>query len=437
MIRYALFTITLFVLCCAHVYAWSKMYKEKIIFKSIWLYISLAIMLLLGCINYFFVNVIVRMIFEMLFFFLCNFMIFRKKHYEIFVSTIYGQFLLTLSDVICALIVMIIFGVSSSAISDDLLMKSVGNILISIVFIIIASLPFVTNFYYKLLNLTNKIKLKRLFIFCLLIIISINYLMVSTFYEIGSILVILINTTLIVIYSFIVYRTINERNNSLIVKAQNESLMESLNEYENMVDRQRVDNHENKNQLLIIKNMIKKKDINVVKYIDTIVKDEKEDDEVLYTRVKNIPTGGLQGIIYQKMLTMKDNKILFSLSVSRDVRKINLEKLSMSDNYKLCKIVGVLLDNAIEASLTCKDKRIMISLYIDDEMLIVEIANKYCEKIDLENIDKEGYTTKGDGHGYGLSLVKEIISESNIFINERKVTKDIFKQTIKIDLKNI
>ena len=39
-------------------------------------------------------------------------------------------------------------------------------------------------------------------------------------------------------------------------------------------------------------------------------------------RVMTIPSGGLQGIIYQKMLVMKDKNIIFSLDVSRDVRKI-------------------------------------------------------------------------------------------------------------------
>ena len=240
---------------------------------------------------------------------------------------------------------------------------------------------------------------------------------------------------MILIYSFIVYKAINERNVNDKIKSENALLIQNLNQYEDMVDRQRVDNHENKNQLLIIKNMIKKKDKDVIKYIDTIVKDEKEDDEALYTKVKNIPSGGLQGIIYQKMLTMKDKRILFSLDVGFEVRKINLDNLTMDDNYKLCKMVGVFLDNAIEESLKIDDKRIMICLYVDDDKLVIDISNKFSGKIDLEKIDEAGYTTKGDGHGYGLSLVKKIVSESTLFENERKINKDVFKQIVKVKVK--
>lgn len=431
-----IFGCTLFILCCAQVYAWSKFHNDKINFNNIWLYISLIIMLIIGMFNYYFVNVIFRMIVVMLLFCICNFLIFRRRINEVFVSTIYGQFLLTLADVICALFVMILFGVNSSSISDNLLMTALGNLLISCLFVFISSLSFIRKFYSKLVNLTDKIKIRSLFAFCLLVIISINYIMVSAFYEIGSILVIIINSILMIIYSFIVYRSIDEKNNALIIKSENKYLMKSLGEYEDMVDRQRVDNHENKNQLLVIKNMIKKNDKDVVDYIDTIVKDRKEDDEALYTRVKTIPTGGLQGIIYQKMLQMKDEKISFSLDVSRDVRKINLDGFSMDDNYKLCKIIGVFLDNAIEESLNIEDNCIMISLYSENGMLVIDIANKFSGSLDIDKIDYKGFTTKGHGHGYGLSLVKKILSETDVFTNERSIYKDVFKQTIKIKIKN-
>ena len=79
---------------------------------------------------------------------------------------------------------------------------------------------------------------------------------------------------------------------------------------------------------------------------------------------------------------------------------------------------------------------IMISLYVDDGNLIIDISNKFNGKIELDRLDDEGYTTKSDGHGYGLSLVKKILSETDKFENERSIRKDIFKQTIKVKIKN-
>ncbi len=424
------------IVCFAEVFVWSRLYNDRIDFKNILLYISIIILSLLGMLNHLYVNAFVRVSIVTTLMAFCNWLIFRKKLNEVIVSTIYGQFVLAFADMIFALILIYGFGKNFTLIKSDVFDTFLGNVIVAIIYASIFFFSFVRKVYSKFVNLTNKVKNKNLVLGFLLCIISINFLMAILYYKLASIYLIIINTVLLLIYSCIVYKSIDEKNNSMIIKAENDSLMYSLHQYEDMVDRQRVDNHENKNQLLIIKNMIKKNDKDVVKYIDTIVKDEKEDDEALYTRVKTIPSGGLQGIIYQKMLVMKDEKIVFSLDVSRDVRKIDLDDFSMEDNYRLCKIVGVLLDNAIEESRKIDDKCIMISLYVDDGKLVIDVSNRFSGKLDLDKLDEEGYTTKGDGHGYGLSLVKKIMSETDIFENERSIKKDVFKQVIKVKIKN-
>lgn len=414
---------------------WAKLYDEKINFKNAFLYISIIILTLLSILNHMYVNAFVRIVVITVIMCFCNWMIFRKKINEVIISTVFSQLLLTIADVIFALLVVGVFGQDTDFIKNYVFDTFIGNIIVAFIFILISKFKIIKKMYIGLINLTDKIEIDYWGNFCVLLIISLSFLMAIIYYDLKSIYVIIINSLLLFIYSFIVYKSANEKSINIMVKAENKSLMTSLKEYENMVDRQRVDNHENKNQLLIIKNMIKKKDKDVVEYIDTIVKDEHEEDEALYTRVKTIPTGGLQGIIYQKMLTMKSENILFSLDVSRDVRKIDLSNFSMEDNYKLCKIIGVVLDNAIEESKNLDDKVIMISLYVDEGLLVIDISNRFKSDVEVDKIDKEGYTTKGDGHGYGLSLVKQIVDESNgKFINDRKVTKDIFKQVIKVKI---
>ena len=414
----------------------SRFYSKKLNFMNKRFYLVLAIFIIFTMINYSYNNAFFKIISSSFLLGLCNWLLFSEKLNKTIVSTLYVYLLTTVSDIIAALFFVFILKKDTNWIKTDVFGSLIGNLFIAFIFICISYIPIVKKVYLKLVELTETLKLRNIVKLCLLIIISINFLLAFMYYELKSVYVIIINTILLLIYSYIVYRTLNEKSNNIMIKAENDSLMYSLHQYEDMVDRQRVDNHENKNQLLIIKNMIKKNDRDVVKYIDTIVKDQKEDDEALYTRVMTIPSGGLQGIIYQKMLVMKDERILFSLDVSRDVRKIELDYFSMEDNYRLCKIVGVLLDNAIEESRKIDDKRIMISLYVDDDKLVIDISNRFEGKVEVDKLDDEGYTTKGDGHGYGLSLVKKILSESDIFENERSVRRDVFKQVVRVKIKN-
>lgn len=417
------------------IYIWRILYNKRIVISPFKVFLIILCFFPLIVFNYFYNVVFIRFLIITLISLVSNKIVFNENNTKSIISTILGQIIINVADIIFVVCLTLFLKTDVSYISNNIFGTLLANVLVAIIAIVIAKFKFAILVYNKLVDITDKIKSTTLMNFGLLIIISINILISFVYYKVDLIFSLIFNAILLLVYSIIIYKSINEKNNSLMVKAQNDSLMESLNEYENMLDRQRVDNHENKNQLLIIKNMIKKEDKDVIKYIDTIVKDQKEDDEILYTKVKKIPSGGLQGIIYQKMLVMKDKNILFSLDVSRDVRKINLDEFSMDDNYKLCKIIGVFLDNAIEESTKIKDKKIMISLYEEDENLIIEVSNKFEELIDLDNIDNEGYTTKGDGHGYGLSLVKKIVAESDVFVNERQISNNVFKQVIKVRVK--
>lgn len=415
-------------------YIWHKLFDISFGFKSIKNYLICLISMILIIVNYFYTYVFIRIIIVSIIFCFTNKFIYKRNNNQTIVSTIISQMILFIADISFGMIVLCAFNFDISKITMfyGTLLANGTALIISIIF---ANLKIVKKLYVFLIDLVETVRQRKVILFALLIIISLNILLALIYFKLNTYYIFFINVILIMIYSYVVVKNLETSSRNEVIKTENESLMDSLHQYEDMVDRQRVDNHENKNQLLIIKNMIKKNDKDVIKYIDTVVKDEKEDDEALYTKVKSIPSGGLQGIIYQKMLSMKDNRILFSLDVSRDVRHIELENMNMEDNYKLCKIVGVLLDNAIEESLKIDDKRIMISLYVDGDMLVIDISNRFDEKIDLDKIDEEGYTTKGDGHGYGLSLVKKLVGESDCFINERKVNKDVFKQVIKFKIK--
>ena len=429
------FFIGVVIISICEFYVVSTFYSTKINFKSIRFYVALALVVFFSMLNYSYVNAFVKMIIATFLLGLGNWLIFRQKMNKTIISTLFTHLLISISDTVGVLVVLLFVG-NVDFIKSNVFGSLIGNVIVALILLLINRFKFIKKLYLKLVDFTDNLKINRFLNLCILIIISINFLLAVMYYELKSVYVIVINLVLLLIYSFIVYKTMNEKNNNIIMEAKNASLMDSLHQYEEMVDRQRINNHENKNQLLIIKNMIKKKDKDIIKYIDSVVKDKKEDDEALYTRVKNIPSGGLQGIVYQKMLVMKDEKILFSLDVSRDVRKVSLDNLSMDDNYRLCKIVGVLLDNAIEESRNVLDKRIMISLYVDEDRLIIDISNRFNGDIQIDKLDDEGYTTKGDGHGYGLSLVKKILSETDMFENERSIKNDVFKQVIKVKIKN-
>ena len=104
-------------------------------------------------------------------------------------------------------------------------------------------------------------------------------------------------------------------------------------------------------------------------------------------------------------------------------------------NYDICRIAGIIVDNAIEETVKFnkKEREIIISMYIDKEF-IVEVSNRIKDDFDLNKIYEKGYTSKSKGHGYGLSLLKKIVDENEKITNDIKIVNNVFTQIIKIKM---
>lgn len=133
----------------------------------------------------------------------------------------------------------------------------------------------------------------------------------------------------------------------------------------------------------------------------------------------------VKGIIITKLVAAKNKHIETNFEVDQSIL------IPKALSVEITRILGILFDNAIEASLLTNNPEISFALVVFDGYLEFIIKNNIAssEKINLDQIYQTGYTSKKDHNGLGLSTVNKIIHSNSNLLLQNKI-KDGYFSTI-------
>jgi two-component system sensor histidine kinase AgrC len=132
-------------------------------------------------------------------------------------------------------------------------------------------------------------------------------------------------------------------------------------------------------------------------------------------------------IVSDKYNLAEKYNIKMSLNILTDLNYLKI------DNYSLTKILGILLDNAIEASSECPMKIVNLSFQNDKSKQLIIVENTYIDKgISTKKIFEKNYSTKINNSGIGLWEVRKIINKHKNLRLETKTNSDFFLQQLEI-----
>ena len=331
-----------------------------------------------------------------------------------------------------ASIVFVSIGINSVDIVNNPYYNLLINIIISLLTILLIKAPIIKKLIKKIINLFNKrtelINYLYVFLLVLYLIVSKNgleFLLKSNYY---------LNILFLVVILAIFLLIIKKEGNYERLKEENKQMYNHVTKYEKIITDQGKANHEFKNQLMVIKGYAQMNPDKLTDYIDSIVEDAKKTPRsYLISQLNKFPDGGIKGLLYYKLSIMDEEKIKYELDIEPGVKR-KLDLLSTNMYKHITKILGVLLDNAIDASKISKDKRIIISVSKDKSNVVFSISNTYKGKLDISKIGS-GYTTKGLGHGYGLRLVKDVLDEARDLEVKNAIENNYYVVTLIIKAK--
>ena len=180
---------------------------------------------------------------------------------------------------------------------------------------------------------------------------------------------------------------------------QRELIDTHYREVENMYRQIRGWRHDYRNHIQVMKALAAKGDLaGIEAYLDELDTDLNTVDTVIKTG-----NAMADAILNSKISLAKSRRIPVQADAHIPV------KLRMSE-LDLCVILGNLFDNAIEASLALPEDQRLIRVYMDMKgtQLYISFTNFTAAK-KQRKLGQRFATTKGEGHGFGLVRIDNII----------------------------
>ena len=361
------------------------------------------------------------------------YIIFDKKVYKSIFSSVLYIILLIIPDLLTLTIITKILNMSKEYCHNYIAGSVLGNMIIGIMLILMVLLlrkPLKTVVNYKL---SNNVKIVTISALTLITIAIFFYNLISNFrHDNDTYTYLLVIITLIVILVTLLRQKMENEN----MFKKYDDLLTIMKNYESDIEEQRTINHESKNELLTIRSKLSEEnDKELCSYVDSIIGDKKSVNSAKFSKFKYLPSNGLKGFFYYKFIEAEKKGIKVSLNISKLVENSYLGDMKTKDFKDLTRIIGVYLDNAIEAASTSKDKKLGIEIYEVKGIIQIIISNTYDNAIEKDKVGNERYSTKGKNRGHGLLLVKRILNENNRITSETKITDSLYIQTIKINEK--
>lgn len=347
------------------------------------------------------------------------------------ICTTIGMVILLLADMITGFIMRGFFDINE--IRNSYFLTIIANISVGILSVLFLNIK---RIQFQLQQYVNSLSSKKVFanwLFFVLLIIDFSCLTynitLTEIYGKGY----FINLIVIMAFIIIMFIYIQGRNDYKKLSSEYDGLFSYVQNFEDWIEKEQLNRHEYKNQLAVLRCLTKEK--KVKDKIDEILEDNINIEGQAVTNLKNLPKGGIKGLMYYKAAIAQKQKINLMTDVSLEKKGI-LNKLSEKDIRILCKLIGIYFDNAIEAAAESRKKNLTIEVYELKDKVNIVFSNTFKNTKNMKDRNKKGVSSKGEGRGNGLYFASKLIKENKWIEERQEIIDNYYIQQISVK-KNI
>lgn len=183
--------------------------------------------------------------------------------------------------------------------------------------------------------------------------------------------------------------------------------------------------------------------INILSSINSYIDDKKWDDLEIYfkehilstrqvvtkndsiSKLSNLKVIYLKALISSKIVKAENLGIKTYVDISEEVSTLNVSPID------ICRVIGILLDNAIEGSLESNDKFLKFGMVHKGNSIVIIVENSCGKDIPPRSkMLEKNFSTKGKDRGLGLYNLVDILSKYDNITHTLNIENDLFTSEI-------
>jgi hypothetical protein len=361
---------------------------------------------------------------SLFFYFILYYLLYRK---EVFDTIFYGASICIIGMIIDILVMIFSTFVPFKFFSLGLTeIRFIDTIFVETMLLFTLNSNHIKKWTAKLNKNMKKIKFPYLsFLLIMIVLISLGFTIYDLIQKFGLDSLSLGIYLLFFSVTIFLMMFLNREYNNYELKLTNEYLIKNNEFYLTIINDYRILKHNLIHQLNGVKSVSNKKGQDL---INELIKEYNNNTKTVQD-MKKMPMG-ISGIVYEKIYGFENSNL--SIGIDNNINSNVFEMLTPKSYNLLCEALGVLLDNALEATEKTKEKILMIDMKETTEAYHIKIINTFKTILDIDSIGTLKYSTKKTGHGIGLfSLIgrKKLKIKTSIindlFFNEIIVEKKV------------
>lgn len=214
-------------------------------------------------------------------------------------------------------------------------------------------------------------------------------------------------------------------------KEERKNLLEYTNQVESMYKELRSFKHDYVNILASLSGYIENSDMHGLKdyFEQNILPTNEKMNQGKYhlQKLSGIKDPAIKGLVSSKMIYAMNSGLDVFIDIMDSIDNFEIKVID------LARILGIYIDNAIEAAAESEQKEIKFNIVKEENAVIIVIMNSFVNLgLSVKEMEKQNVSTKGDGRGLGLNNVNEILRK---YPNINKITEmkgNYFLQTLVI-----